>query len=77
MKNLIEVQPKRNSLRRLLLERVRVVEGQALCRDVAVARAEGRPGIAVREAGRLEPMGLLVAVARGRSGLRSSGCGRP
>ena len=41
---------------------MRIVEGQALCRDVPVPGAERGPGITVREAGRLEPMDLLIAV---------------
>ncbi len=45
-------------------QRVRVVERQALRLDVAVAGAEREPGIAVRQRGRLEPVRLLVAVAR-------------
>ncbi len=43
---------------------VRVVEGQALGLDVSLASAEREPGIPMREAGRLDPMRLLVAVPR-------------
>ena len=43
---------------------VRVVEGQALRLDVAFTSAESEPGIPVREAGRLDPVRLLVAVPR-------------
>ena len=42
---------------------MRIVEGQALCLDVAVARAEGGAGITMRQRRRLEAMGLLIAVS--------------
>ena len=45
-------------------ERVRVVERQALRLDVAVAGAEGGARVAVRQRRRLQPVRLLVAVAR-------------
>ena len=63
MKNLIEFQPKRNSFSRFGRERVRVVERQALRLDVAVARAERRAGVAVRQRRRQDAVRLLVAVA--------------
>ena len=59
---MIEVQPKRNSLSRFGSQRVRVVERQTLRLDVPVAGAEREPGITVRQAGRLDPVRLLVAV---------------
>ena len=43
-------------------ERVRVVEREALRRDVPVARAERVAGVAVRQRGRQEPVRLLMAV---------------
>src|SRR5207248_11539168 len=46
-----------------VLERVRVVERQALRFDVAVAGAEGESGVAMRQRRRQEPVRLLIAVA--------------
>ena len=60
---MIDDQPKRNSFSQLLPS-VRVVERQALRLDVSFASAERHPGITMREAGRLDPMRLLVAVPR-------------
>ena len=43
---------------------MRVVERKALRLDVAVAGPEGCAGVAVRQRGGLQPMRLLIAVAR-------------
>ena len=45
-------------------ERVRIVEGESLRLDVAVARAEGEARVAVRQRRRQDAMRFLVAVAR-------------
>ena len=63
MKNLIEVQPKRNSFSSVRAEGVGVVEGQALGLDVAVAGAERHARVAVGQGRGQVAVGLLVAVA--------------